>query len=201
MFGTWSRFVLLLLFASNANLICLGPIGIAVVHCLKANGIDSIFLSEPSAIRAEQAKLAGATHVLNPLKDDVAAFCKAQTDGLGTHAVFECAGLQVAFDTAMASVRGKGIIVNVAIYETELILKTPNILNRHQIRIEGSNTYTRGEFQAVIDAIASGKIRNPETMITARVPLEDAIQSGFQELLTSTEKHVKILISPDLAAK
>lgn len=115
-------------------------------------------VSEPSAVRAAQAKASGATHVIDPRKEDVPSFCRKIMDGFGAQAVFECAGLQVAFDTAMASVRGKGIVVNVAIYETtELVWKNPNSLNRHQITIVGSNIYTRAEFQEVIDAIASGK--------------------------------------------
>ena len=57
-----------------------------------------------------------------------------------------------------ASVRGRGIIVNVAIFPTtELVWKNPNAMNRHQLTITGSNIYTRGEFQEVIDAIASGE--------------------------------------------
>ena len=76
---------------------------------------------------------------------------------LEMNAVFDCAGLQVSFDTALASVQGRGIIVNVAIFPTtELVWKNPNALNRHQLTITGSNIYTRVEFQEVIDAIASG---------------------------------------------
>lgn len=130
----------------------------AVVHALQAHGVESIVVSEPSLVRAAQAKASGATHVIDPRKEDVPEFCKKIMDGYGAHAVFECAGLQVAFDTAMVSVRGKGIVVNVAIYETtELVWKNPNALNRHQITIVGSNTYVKNDYEEVIDAIASGK--------------------------------------------
>ena len=115
-------------------------------------------VSEPSAVRAAQAKASGATHVIDPRVEDVANFCRKVMNGYGAHAVFECAGLQATFDTAIASVRGRGTLVNVAIYETtELVWKNPNALNRYQLTIVGSNVYTRSEFQEVIDAIASGK--------------------------------------------
>lgn len=136
-----------------------GPIGVAVVHALKAHDVGAIIVSEPSALRAAQAKASGATYIINPSQQNVAEVCRSRTDGLGVHAVFDCAGLQVSFDTALASVRGRGIIVNVAIFPTtELVWKNPNALNRHQLTITGSNIYTRGEFQEVINAIASGRM-------------------------------------------
>ena len=128
------------------------------MHALQAHGVESIVVSEPSAVRAAQAKASGATHVIDPKEKDVPSFCREVMDGYGAHAVFECAGLQATFDTAIASVRGRGTLVNVAIYETtELVWKNPNLLNRYQLTIVGSNIYTRLEFQEVIDAIASGE--------------------------------------------
>jgi threonine dehydrogenase-like Zn-dependent dehydrogenase len=135
----------------------LGPIGIAVVYCLLAHGVKSVIVSEPSPARAEHAKIAGATHSLDPTKTNVPSFCMDITGGLGVHAVFECAGVQAGFDVALASVRGKGKIVNISVYETPLHIQNPNILNRRLISYIGSNIYTTGEFQEVIDAIASGK--------------------------------------------
>jgi len=115
-------------------------------------------VSEPSPARAAQAKEAGALHVLNPIHENVPDFCRKLGDGRGVHAVFDCAGVQAAFDAALPSVRGKGIIVNVANFEKPLVINTPNLITRRQINIVGSNIYTGGEFQDVIDAIALGKV-------------------------------------------
>ena len=73
---------------------------------LKAYGSASIVVSEPSALRAAQAKASSATHNINPAEEDVAEVCRSLTGGLGMNAVFDCAGLQVSSDTALASVRG-----------------------------------------------------------------------------------------------
>lgn len=87
--------------------------------------------------------------------------------------------------------------MNVAIYEaTSLEIPNPNTLNRRQITIVGSNTYTRAEFDEVIAAIAEGRIKNPEAMITGRVPLERAVEDGFKRLVAGVEGHVKILVDP-----
>lgn len=44
---------------------------------------------------------------------------------------------------------------------------------------------------------SAGRIRNPERMITARIGLKNAVQEGFEALLTQKDKHVKILVTPD----
>jgi hypothetical protein len=108
-------------------------------------------------MRRFHAHEAGAASVLDPTNDDIASFCHTLGDGYGAHAVFDCAGVQAAFDVAIASVRGKGSIINIALYETPLVIQTPNVLNKRSISYIGSNIYTRGEFQEVIDAVASGE--------------------------------------------
>ena len=130
-----------------------------MVHALVAYGVTSITVSEPSKLRATQAKASGATKIIDPSQENVPEVCRKLSDGFGMHAVFDCAGLQASFDTALESARGRGIIVNVAIFPTtELVWKNPNLLNRRQLTITGSNIYTRAEFQEVIDAIASGEL-------------------------------------------
>lgn len=158
--------------------------------------MTSITVSEPSALRLSQAREAGATHTVDPSQVDVVQFCGTVSDGLGPHAVFECAGIPAAFNTAVDTVRGRGVIVNVAIYETEFAIKAPNTLSRRQITVRGSNTYTRFEFDEVIGALATGRIKGAEKMITKRVPLSRVVEDGFMELLHGRDKHVKILVNP-----
>ena len=134
-----------------------GPIGIAVVICLLARGIRSIMVSEPSPGRAKAAKEAGAHFVFDPFQEDVPRRFSEIADGLGVHVSFDCAGVQPGFDMALACVRGKGKIVNIALYEKPLLIENPNKLNRWLLTYVGSNTYTRKEFQTVIDAISSGQ--------------------------------------------
>lgn len=42
-----------------------------------------------------------------------------------------------------------------------------------------------------------GKIKNPESMITAKISLKNAITDGFDALLAQKDTHVKILVNPD----
>jgi (R,R)-butanediol dehydrogenase/meso-butanediol dehydrogenase/diacetyl reductase len=58
-----------------------GPIGLAVILCLKAKGIEKILASEPSKKRHEQAVQLGAVATFDPMKDDVVAGAKKICDG------------------------------------------------------------------------------------------------------------------------
>jgi threonine dehydrogenase-like Zn-dependent dehydrogenase len=54
-------------------------------------------------------------------------------------------------------------------------------------------TYTEGDFEAVIDAIATGKIQ-PKGMITKVIGV-DEVDEGFKALVEDKENQVKILIN------
>ena len=45
----------------------------------------------------------------------------------------------------------------------------------------------------VIKLLASGAI-DPSGLITTRIPLEDAVEKGFKELVNNPDKHLKILL-------
>lgn len=191
-----------------------GPIGIAAILCLRAQGVENIAVSELSELRSEQARGAGAKHVFNPKKEDVVQKVKeVSADGWGPAVAIECAGVQPSMDVALNSVRGQGTIVNVGIFEKDITIN-PNIINRRSLTYVGSNIYSKEEFQEVIDAIADGecpvccleseadlsrvgRIKEPERMITAKIALEDGVEKGFKALLEEREKHVKILIGVD----
>lgn len=53
-------------------------------------------------------------------------------------------------------------------------------------------TYTDGDFEAVIDAIATGKIK-PEGMITKVLNMHE-VDKGFKALVDDKDNQVKILI-------
>lgn len=69
-----------------------GPIGLCVIQALKAKGAQTIIVSEMAQRRKEFAKHFGATAVLDPTEEDVAARCRELSDGEGVHVVFDCAG-------------------------------------------------------------------------------------------------------------
>lgn len=70
-----------------------GPIGLAMILCLKAKGVSEIIVSEVAASRQEFARQFGATKVVNPIKEDLNEVVLGLTGGLGADVVFDCAGV------------------------------------------------------------------------------------------------------------
>ncbi|KAI9814268.1 MAG: hypothetical protein M1827_003434 [Pycnora praestabilis] len=175
-----------------------GPIGLAILHCLQAHGAKTVIVSEPSQLRASHAKEAGADHVLDPTKTDVTDSCRSICEGQGPRVVFDCAGVQASVSTAMNAVRGAGTVVSVAIFEKDVTFN-PNVLLRKEVNYIGAKIFSPQEFQEVIEAIASGKIRHPEKMITGKFSLQDAVEKGFRACIERKDANVKVLISPDVA--
>ena len=126
-----------------------GPIGIAVMLALQARGADKIIVSEVSRKRQEFARAFGAHHIIDPTKDDVVKQCRDLCDGQGVHLVFDCAGVQVALDSAVEATRARGTIVNVAIWEKPCTI-TPNLFTFKEKRYMGVATFQVGDFQEVI---------------------------------------------------
>lgn len=114
-----------------------GPIGLGVIQCLKARGAKQIVVAEVAAQRQKFAKHFGATTVLDPRHDDIVVKSKELCEGRGPHVALDCAGVPQSIKSAVLAVRGKGRIVNVAIWEKEVPFQ-PNDL------IFGEKKYSAG---------------------------------------------------------
>lgn len=54
-------------------------------------------------------------------------------------------------------------------------------------------TYVHGDFEEVIEAISTGKIK-PVDMITKKVAMDKVADQGFKTLIEDKDSHVKILV-------
>lgn len=193
-----------------------GPIGLAVIQCLKARGAGKIIVSEVASKRREFAKHFGADHVLDPTKDDIVAKVREICDGQGANVAFDAAGVQAGLDQAVLAIRARGTLVNIAVWEKAATLQPNNLVFKER-RYMGVATYVKGDFQDVIDAIASGMCwfaslfmhdggytyvlvltakgqLKPEPMITRKIKLDEVEEKGFQALVHDKDNHVKILV-------
>jgi threonine dehydrogenase-like Zn-dependent dehydrogenase len=133
-----------------------GPIGLAILQVLKSKGASQIIVTETADKRREFATRFGATTVLDPTKANVGEECKKLCGGEGVQVVFDCAGMQSTLETALAASRPRAVIVNVAIWSTEVTI-SPNYFMLNERTFKGAATYTASVFQEVIDALARGK--------------------------------------------
>jgi 2-desacetyl-2-hydroxyethyl bacteriochlorophyllide A dehydrogenase len=159
-----------------------GPIGLSVIQALKARGCENIIVSEVSSMRKQYASDFGAHHILDPTKDDIVARCRELCDGKGVHMVFDAAGVQAALNQAVKAVRARGTVVNIALWEKPFELQPNDMIFRERKWI-GVATYQKGDFQEVLAAISSGRMKNVENMITKRIGLDEVVEQGFRALV------------------
>ncbi|RKK96457.1 hypothetical protein BFJ68_g14384 [Fusarium oxysporum] len=169
-----------------------GPIGLAILQVLKSKGASQIIVTETADKRREFATNFGATTVLDPTKTNVGEECKKLCAGEGVQVVFDCAGVQSTLETALAASRPRSVIVNVALWATEVTI-SPNYFMLNERTFKGSATYTASVFQEVIDALARGDL-NPEPMITSLIEMDQIEEKGFKTLINHKDTQVKILV-------
>ncbi|KAL1970763.1 hypothetical protein VTN77DRAFT_2597 [Rasamsonia byssochlamydoides] len=179
-----------------------GPIGLAILMLLRVWGASTVVVSEVAQSRIMQAKKLGADLVVNPAEPgetgndtDPVTSAVHNLTGEGVDVAFDATGLQSTLDTAIASVKTGGTIFNVAIHEKPLQLNLNNIVCAEK-KLLGGMCYTQEDFVGVLQALDKGTIP-AEEMITSIVPLSNAVEGGFMELINNKAAHVKILIQPD----
>jgi (R,R)-butanediol dehydrogenase/meso-butanediol dehydrogenase/diacetyl reductase len=116
------------------------------------------------------------------------------TAGERVAVAFECVGSAPAFGTALR-VTGKGGRVVVVGLIPDMVPTNLLGLLAHEKEIVGSSAYV-DEFPEAIDLLASRRVRI-DRLVTARVPLAEALPRGLEALLRPQEGHVKILIAPN----
>ncbi|MFC4603961.1 alcohol dehydrogenase catalytic domain-containing protein [Rhodococcus kronopolitis] len=149
-----------------------GPIGIGTALNLRSSGVERILVSEASATRRAIVEGLGLA-VVDPLSVDVRTAVHERTDGLGADMVFECAGVAVAVETALASVRARGSVVLLATYKEQVPLNTYALMFS-EARVMSSLAYSRDEVATVIERMAAGAY--PLDGWVERVPLADVLE-------------------------
>jgi threonine dehydrogenase-like Zn-dependent dehydrogenase len=79
--------------SSKVTILGGGPIGLAMILCLKAKNVSEIIVSEVAASRQNFSKQFGATRVVNPIEENLKDVVLGLTDGKGADVVFDCAGV------------------------------------------------------------------------------------------------------------
>ena len=165
-----------------------GPIGIGIWFALRAQGIDSIVVSEPREERREAMRAVGAEHVVGP-DDDLSGAVKAVTGGRGVDVAFEAAGVGAAVNQAITQLAPQGTLLIVSLHEKEFGFNpTPFVFAENTI--VGSIAYRREDFQAVIQAMAAG-LYSFDGWIS-EVPLE-GVSQALRELRAG--HHMKVLVT------
>lgn len=179
----------------TALIVGAGPIGLGLLLCLKAHGVDHVIVSEVSPSRRALAESFGA-EAIDPGAVDPVAHARAVTGGRGVDASFDAAGIGTAtFAPAIEALRKGGTTVAVAMYHAPVEID-PGMLMVTEKTCTGSLAYTREDFRSIIDAIAEGRI-DPTPLVTGRIRLGEILDKGIEHLRAhGRDTEVKILVTP-----
>ncbi|MDO8383849.1 MAG: 2,3-butanediol dehydrogenase [Microbacterium sp.] len=176
-----------------------GPIGLGVIQTARAAGASEIIVSEVSSRRRAAATELGATRVIDPTIEDTLEITRSLTFGRGADVGFDTAGVQAAFDPAIAAIRKRGRFVVVAAWERPAAFEMSGPLLR-EIELIFTFCYeAEEEIPQLLKLLARGDIQ-AAPMITSEIPLDAVVAKGFQELRDHRDVQVKILVNPAVSA-
>jgi len=168
-----------------------GTIGLGVLLNAIAAGATDIYMVDKIKSRGEFALAMGATAFINPDDGDPVKQVTDLTDGLGADISFECVGHPDTPQVAVGLARRGGTTVIVGVFDKPSSFHFMNMMF-NQKTIVGSPIYV-DEAKTVIALLADKRI-DAGKLITNKVPLKDAVEMGFEKLITNKEDNIKILL-------
>jgi L-iditol 2-dehydrogenase len=151
----------------NIGILGYGPIGMSVMLAAKAQGVESIYVTDKIDSRLSIAIKEGVSFTGNPLKSDVVSDVQKKTN-LGLDIVFECCGQQEALDQAVDMLKPGGKLIVVGIPEFERWSMSVETTRRREISLH----FIRRQVDCVesaLEMMENGKI-NVSNMVTHRFP-------------------------------
>lgn len=169
-----------------------GIIGQLIGTLAKKAGASYVAMSKVNDRKIAKAKEIGDFDEYFDGNDPNRAAIMQEASNGGFDVVFEAVGGGDTLQTAIEAVRPGGEIVMIG---NSIEDQVPFSMNRavlQEIRLVGSVSCTRVEFEETIDLIARGMI-DPERYVTDILPLS-ALQHAFERLTSKTDPVVKIVI-------
>jgi (R,R)-butanediol dehydrogenase/meso-butanediol dehydrogenase/diacetyl reductase len=169
-----------------------GPVGLAVLQCVRAAGAGVVIATDLSAARRDVALRLGATAAVDPSVDRPAAVAR-QLTGHGVDAAFDTTGADAGFDDGVGALHQRGVLVSVAGWQQRARLDMGRLMAK-EIDVRFAMTYEPAvDFPVALAMLATGAI-DARAMITDHIGLDQLVEHGLEELLQHPDRHVKILV-------
>jgi 2-desacetyl-2-hydroxyethyl bacteriochlorophyllide A dehydrogenase len=192
---------------SIALVIGCGPVGLAVIAALKAQGHGPVIAADFSPRRRAAAEKLGADIIIDPAKESPherweglgvpksrggQQMMRMMGGSFGRPVVFECVGSPGVVEALIeAAPAGAQIVVAGVCMETDRI--EPSIAVTKEIELTFVFGYTPEEFATALRMLSEGRI-DVSGLVTGRVGL-DGVAAAFTAL-GDPEAQVKILVEP-----
>lgn len=169
-----------------------GMVGLLVVQALHAAGCGRIIAVDPVPEKREMAHSFGATHTLDPQKDDMPTHVRSMTGGTGADASFEVVGMGQALRPAVSCLRKGGTAVLIGNLSDAVELPLQTVVTR-QLSLYGSCA-SSGEYADALRMIADGTI-DVDRFISAVAPLADGAE-WMGRLYNAEPGLMKVILKP-----
>lgn len=168
---------------STCAVIACGGVGLAAVQGCRIGGAGRIIAIDNQATKLELARSVGATDVINPADGNPVEQVMELTGG-GVDYAFECIGLGVTTQQAVAMIKRGGAAVFVGVVPIGEMVEFPVAditLSEKRIlgSLMGSNRF-RVDMPRYVDFYLDGRLRLDE-MISARIGLDD-VNNAFDRM-------------------
>ena len=168
-----------------------GPIGLAIALWARRAGAAHVIVSERAPGRRARAERLGATCVVDPDSEDLAAVL-ARSAPDGADVVFEAVGAPGLIQACLERVRFRGRVVVAGVCITpDTIQPGPAVLKEAALNFVLA--YEKRDFERTVEALDRGEI-DPGAMVTDRIGL-DAVPEAFAALEHPSHQ-CKVLVLP-----
>lgn len=170
-------------YGARVAIVGCGPVGLNVVQGAAQVGAETIIAVDTAAERLAFAEKLGATHVVNAAECDAAKQVRRLTGGRGADYVFEAAGSEVGFQSALDAARPGGTVVLLGKVDAQrkVSLRFGSLMGeKHIIRSSLGGSCAHDDYPAYAQSYLSGKLEL-DAFITARMPLQE-INRGMDRL-------------------
>lgn len=168
-----------------------GPIGLALVLWARYRGAAEVIVSERAAGRRAMAERLGASRVVDPECEDLAAIVAASAPG-GADVVFEAVGARGLIQQCIDRVRFRGRVVVAGVCIPPDTFQ-PSTAVLKEASLQFVLAYEKRDFERTVELLEQGRIR-PGPMLSGRIGL-DAVPAAFDALERPSEQG-KLLVLP-----
>jgi L-iditol 2-dehydrogenase len=169
-----------------------GMIGLALVQALSETGCGLIITVDVAQDRLAIAEKCGATHLINPAKENAGEKILTLTHGRGADIAFEAVGTPPTVDLALRCLRKGGAATLVGNVSPKVEFPLQTAVTR-ELTIHGSCA-SRGEYPTCLEMLARGALR-PEPLISASAPLAEGA-AWFDRLYRKETGLLKVMLKP-----
>jgi (R,R)-butanediol dehydrogenase / meso-butanediol dehydrogenase / diacetyl reductase len=158
-----------------------GTIGLMAAQVARTAGARSVTVRDPSAARLGRAAAMGF-EVAPP-----------GLDGARVPVVFECTGTEAGFRDSLSATTKSGTTVVLGVHDRPREIDLVALLLDERVVLASLSHSMNDDYIPAIELLHQGKV-DFESLITDRVPLQHALDRGFEPLVANPESHLKVLI-------